>query len=351
MTAMPYSTTRPTGRSRGGSLSLYRRSLLPLLLFFLGVAPLVSQPNIAYIIPDIGAANMNTAVEILAPQSANGSFGSDGFYANNPGDPVRVEATGARAADLVVGPVVVSWGGRLISTQIFVRPGAAPGTIPLRVTTGAGFANTSFDVVVPYTILTIDGTEVIGAGAAPRSKRGTIIADRLIMNGSNNVVATDDQDLGTPGEQGYLPLIIIARELVALRTPTISVDGNGTNGAPGGGGGGGQVCDRTFLGNGGPGTAGGDGYTGGGGGGQNWSGGASSHRPDGDGTGAAGAGLTAVASGTNSVCFEGSGGGTGHPFGRSGQGWCGNGNPIGYYGGASTGGQNAGGGGAVHGDF
>ncbi len=332
-------------------MQTYRKSVVPMLAtLFLTVAALTlsAQPRIAYIIPDIGAENMNTAVEIIAEENATGTFGTDNFYTNNPGDAVRVEATGPRAADIVVGPLVVSWNGRVISTQVFVRPNAPNGTVQLRVTSPAGQAAVNFDIITPTPMVNAGGPGPLGSGGAygTRSKRGAMIVDQLILGtGSTYTVSTADPDGGTPGNQGYLPMIIIARQVVSLGASTIDVSASGLNAGAGGGGGGGKMCDRTFLGNGGNGTNGGDGYTGGGSGGQNYSGGTSSFRSVGNGSGANGASLNSVASGTTSGCYEGAGGGTGHPFGRSGIGWCGSGAVSGEYGGASTGGQSAGGGG------
>jgi hypothetical protein len=85
-------------------------------------------------------------VEIIGPTTGSGNFGADGLYPNNPGDPVRVEPnTAADAAKIVVGPIVVSWSGRMIATQVFVKPGVANGTVQLKVTTGAGSSTVDFE--------------------------------------------------------------------------------------------------------------------------------------------------------------------------------------------------------------
>lgn len=328
-----------------------------LLLSLLSLAGLCTdlgaQPRIAYVIPDIGAENMNTAVEIVAEQNATGTFGSDGLYLNNPGDNVRVEPTGPRAADLVVGPLVVSWNGRLISTQVFVRPNAPTGTVQLRVSAPSGQATVNFEIVSPTPTVNATGGGVIGSGGVgTRSKRGAMIVNTLVLDGSFTV-STADPDGTTAGNQGYLPLIIIARNVVNLRTATIDAGGNGKSGGPGGGGGAGQICDRTFFGNGGPGTNGGDGYSGGGSGGQNDSrpGGSNSAQSVGTGTFSGGQSLSLVAAGAGASsigCYEGAGGGSGHPFGRSGESWCGTGNPTGGYGAGSTAGQTSSGGGGAY---
>ena len=110
--------------------------LLALLLLLSTIAvEAIAQPQIAYIIPDIGVEGMNTYVEIIAPVTAIGTFlpstGDETIYSPqtisikflNPLDSERV----------VVSPCVVSWEGRLISCQFFVKPGAPTGAIPFRV--------------------------------------------------------------------------------------------------------------------------------------------------------------------------------------------------------------------------
>ena len=317
--------------------------LFSTMLLMFGSMTLAAQPRIAYIMPDIGAENMNTAVEIIAEHDATSTFGTDGIYANNPGDPVRVEPTGPRAADLVVGPLVVSWNGRLISTQVFVRPNAPNGTIQLRVTSPAGQATVPFEIVTPISSVNNPGAGALGSGGGygSRSKRGAMIVERLILtDGATSSVSTTDPDGSTPGNQGYLPMIIIARELVSIRLNQIDVSGNGKHAGPGGGGGGGQNCDSRPIGGGGrEGAAGGDGYTGGGGGGRNGAGssagsGDNRSKPAGAGSGSGGGGLSGVAAAFGSAdCTnpEGAGGGTGHPFGRGGQNGCVG--YLGYYGG------------------
>lgn len=320
-----------------------------LLLSVLFAAQLAAQPQVSYIIPDIGAPGMNTYVEIIAPQGAAAPFGTDGIYLNNPGDNLRVIASGAAAADVVIGPLVVSWNGRLISTQVFVKPGvAANRTVQLIVQNGAGqSAPVDFDIIAPAALSSGAGGVLGQGGLGQRSKRGAMIVSSLSLTGGSYTVSTNDPDNGAAGNQGFLPFILISRGPVTIGSGvTITANANGRDGGPGGGGGGGQMCDRTFLGNGGNGTDGGNGYTGGGAGGQNYSGGSSSFRNTGSGSGSNGNSLNSASSGSNSVCYEGTGGGTGHPFGKGGVGWCGSETPDGQYGGASTAGQNSGGGGA-----
>lgn len=321
-----------------------------LLLFsVLFAANLAAQPQVSYIIPDIGAPGMNTYVEIIAPQGVTGTFGPDGIYLNNPGEDLRVFATGGAASDIIVGPLVVSWNGRLISTHVYVKPGVGVNrTVQLVVERGGNQSTPlDFEIVNPIPLSSGAGG-VLGQGSlGQRSKRGAMIVSSISLTAGNYTISTNEVDNGTPGNQGYLPFILISRGPVTIASGvTITANANGRDGGPGGGGGGGQMCDRTFLGNGGNGGDGGNGYTGGGAGGQNYSGGASSFRNTGAGTGSNGNSLNNASSGNNSVCYEGTGGGTGHPFGRGGVGWCGSETPDGQYGGGSTSGQNSGGGGA-----
>jgi len=318
----------------------------------------MAQPQVAYIIPDIGAAGMNTYVEIIAPAGASGSFGGSGLFVNVNNGTESVGIGPSNPADtsrIVVGPIVSSWGGRLLSTQIFVKPGAANGVVPLRITVGAQSTTVDFEIVTPQVLGTggvVNGGGALGSGGplGTRSRRGAMIVENLILGTGNYTVSTTDPDNTTAGNQGYLPFILIARGNLAILTgATLSVSALGTAGGPGGGGAGGLVCDATFLNpNPGNGVAGGDGYSGGGGGGRNGSGGPSSITQNpGTGSGNNGASLSGATRGTNSwECSnpEGAGGGTGHPFGSGGGGSCNQSSSVGGNGGGGANGQNAAGG-------
>jgi len=96
------------------------------MYFVLSKALLFSQ-TISYIIPDIGAPGSNTYLEIIGPYNTNANFGTDGIYTDNPGDLVQVVcANAADTSKIKFGPVVVSWNGKMISTQVFVLPGVSP---------------------------------------------------------------------------------------------------------------------------------------------------------------------------------------------------------------------------------
>ena len=91
-------------------------TLLAALVF--GVAPAVAQPEISYLLPDLGTPNMNTYVEVYAPHNApDGMFGADGISLNNPGDAVRLELVNpGDSVKVIIGPLVISWRGKLLKT-------------------------------------------------------------------------------------------------------------------------------------------------------------------------------------------------------------------------------------------
>ncbi|MBS1911805.1 MAG: choice-of-anchor D domain-containing protein [Bacteroidetes bacterium] len=341
---------------------MMKSTLTSFLLFFALGAALSAQPQIAYILPDIGAPGMNSYVEIVAPTAATGTFGGNGQYINSNNGSETVGIGPANIADtarIVVGPLVVSWNARLISTQIFVKPGAATGVVPLRVTVSGQSATVNFEIVTPQVLGAggvITGGGVLGSGGTfgTRSKRGAMIVDQLILDGGVYTVSTADPDAATPGNQGYLPFVLISKKTLALvNNASVNVNGGTANGGPGGGGGGGHYCDKTLVGgDAGPGGNGGDGFTGGGAGGHNvTSGGSSSYLAVGNSSGTpTGTSLNGVGPGGHLDCnkYESAGGGTGHPFGTSGFGPC---FPIAsrQNGGGSAADQNTGGGGGGYG--
>jgi hypothetical protein len=323
-------------------------------LLFAFPAMVAQAQTISYILPDIGSPGSNTLVEFIAPHDAFGNFGSDGLYMNNPGDALRLRCADAADTSLVViGPFVVSWDGRMVSAQVFVSPDAEPPSsnwqavgaqyqVPIEfVRNGAAGNSEMFYVVRPQPAIVKTGDGLLGSGGTwgLRSPRGAMIIDSMILRGSNYGVAIVDSDVGAPGNQGYLPVTIISRGPVRMEsTAVLSLDAVGKHAGPGGGGGGGNFCDFT-----GDGTDGGDGFTGGGRGGRNRAGnpfGSDEYRNPGTGTGPlvgnTGGSLNGVPGG-NSPAYEASSGGTGHPFGSSGEGCIsGSGcNPPGGYGGGS----------------
>lgn len=312
------------------------------------------QPAVSYIIPDIGAEGLNTYVEIIGPTDRPGNFGVDGLYANISGDAVRVVPAATDEGKIVVGPVVVSWDGRLISTQIFVKSGVSyRGPVSLTViVNGASVTDRSFTIVNPQSLGAagvLTGGGAIGSGGTfgLRSRRGVMIVDSLTLQGGNFTVSTNDPD-GDPsnGNQGYLPFILIARGPIRIDGSTVfNVNAGSPDGGPGGGGGGGNVCDGAT------GERGGSGFTSGGAGGGRGGGFAAI----GMASGAAGGSLNGVPCGGDGrpACSspQSSGGGTGHPFGSGGSGFCSGAVDAGAGGGAGNGPGAGGGGGGnvVHG--
>ncbi|MBX7215936.1 MAG: choice-of-anchor D domain-containing protein [Candidatus Kapabacteria bacterium] len=279
-------------------------------------------PTISYLLPDAAAPGMNVVVETYAPYRQQGSFGQDGFQPGtaelqllNPQDSSRV----------IVGPTVISWNGRLASTMLFLKAGAAVGAVPVRMRVGAAFSNVdTFFVVKPQQLGgpsgQLSGGGVLGSGGmfgAARSRRGVLVVDSLILLGGAFTVDTSDTDPATPGNQGFLPVTILSRGRVSIAaSATLSVSApNPVSGVPsgvagpggGGGGSGGQI-------------GGGSGYTGGGGAGAylltNGDGESPGSGGNRSGFWSGGSSLNGTPGGATYPNAT-SGGGTGHPFGAS----------------------------------
>lgn len=220
-------------------------------LFVLLSVALAAQPQIAYIIPDIGTPGMNTYVEIVAPVGGKNAFGTEGMSAPNA---VSIEFVNRADSNfIVVSPVVVSWEGRLISCQFFVKPYAPLRPYPFRVRVNATRSNVdTFFVQSPQTFGTKNGGGVIGSGGAwgSRSKRGAMIVDSLVLNsGLYSFDTQTDPDPAIAGHQGYLPAIILSKGPVRINPgATVSADATEKHGGPGGGGGGGYGSGGRLLG-------------------------------------------------------------------------------------------------------
>src|SRR5579883_266983 len=332
-----------------------------LVAAFFCVPFLVYSQTISYVIPDIGTPDMNTYVEILGPYNLDGNFGNDSIYLNNPGDAVRVVCANPGDTNKIkIGPVVVSWKGKLISTQVFVMPWEQPNSdnwqqlssayrIPIQVlSSGNASSIDTFYIVQPHPAIIASSPGVICSGGSWgfRSKRGAMIVDSMVLNGTGTyTIDTTDCDPVTLGNQGFLPAIILSKGIIQTGPNVkISVDANGMNGTPGGAGGGGVYDDGTGL---APPTKGGDGFTGGEGG-ANEVGGQGS---GGDGnldSSRGGISLNGMPGGAEKpgafaynwpAGMQGTGGGSGFPFGTSGQGgWtdrCVLNNTVGGYSGGS----------------
>lgn len=339
---------------------------------------LKAAPSVAYIIPDIGTPGLATYLEIISAHDGIGNFGADRKIDNPYTDPsLKIEFSNPSDANKVsFAPLVVSWGGRMIATQVFVNPALPmPNSEDVAQLTNANkvlfrvVANgvnsewQTFYLVKPYQFPDLSSNTsdyVFGEGnLGKRSPRGCMIVDNLKLNNAVQYkVSTNDCDPNTDGNQGYLPFVLIAKNDIIGKNDggnitTINLSGNAKDGGPGGGGGGGKFCDANLAGYAnGDGEDGGKGFVAGGPGGGNKSG--LFFVPDkfknwGEGSGSNNGSLNGVVR-PERKNYENSGGGTGHPFGFSGRAaWVGSpseGNNAGGYGGGSGGDQNSPGGGA-----
>ncbi len=340
-----------------------------LFFFILIIVSRAGAQTISYTIPDIGSSGQTTYIEIIGTYNQNGNFGADGIYANNAGDIVRVVcANSADTNKIKIGPVCVSWNGKMISTQVFVMPGINPNSnnwqllsaayqIPLQVVlNNSSFSNTDiFYIVQPQPAIITSGAVNLGGGGSGgiRSRRGAMIVDNFVLNsGANVTVSTADCDPTTAGNQGFLPIHVISRGTVFIDNgASVSVNAPGSqnpDGGPGGGGGGTESWTNNSTCAGGPNIAG-SGFTGGG------TEKACCSEAPGAGTGSGsnclgcgGKSLNGVPGGEGSaVCHDADdgAGGTGHPFGSSGV----NSTGPGGYGGGSGWSAYAGGGNASDG--
>lgn len=230
-------------------MNLYFRSLLiafTLLFLLLRNQPLAAQPTISYIIPDIGTPGMNTYVEVIGPQNKSGNFGGTNDVIGNG----QVSVQTVNPADtnrVMISPPIVSWQGRMIGCQIFVRDDAALGPVPIRVVVNGVQSNAdTFFIVAPQTIGNQNGGGQLGSGTlGRRSKRGAMIVDSLILTNGIYTISTGDTDPQTGGGQGYLPCVILSKGPVLVGfNGEIVVDAIGKHGGPGGGGSGGYGATR-----------------------------------------------------------------------------------------------------------
>jgi hypothetical protein len=341
---------------------------------------LIAQNKAAYILPDIGAPGMNIYIELFAQTDSMGAFGTDGAVSDS-----SLYLTVANAADhgkIQFSPVYVSWNGRLITAQLFIHPNLKPNAwqwsqginIPIRLMQNGNAVNTfDFYVVKPCPLGDIrsNSERVLGDGTlGMRSPRGAMIVDSLILaDGATYTISKQDPDGdASNGNQAYLPFTLIALGNITGIGTTISVNAKDQDGGIGGGGGGGAFCDAYYeatspmnVGN--ERLRGGNGFTGGGIGGLHFTGilssdGAWSNKGGGIGSGGtdksspqdgnAGSSLNGV-KGATKRGYESAGGGTGHPFGHSGEGsWADQ--RDGSYGGGSGEGQDQRGGNAMYAD-
>ncbi len=310
-------------------------------------------PTISYLIPDVGAPGMNTLVEIIGPHNGDLIYGVDSTYLNNPADRVKVLcAVPADTSKIVIGPIIVSQNGKMISTQVFVLPDQQPNSwdwqsvsppfrIPMCVVVDKDTSSLdTFYIVQPQQALVLSSGGSIGSGGmfGVRSRRGAMIVDSVSLTGTTPyTVSTADCDPATPGNQGYLPFTMLSVGKVDIQNAQLSVSATGIDGAAGGAGGGGVYDDDMA----GAAVSGGSGYSGGEGGGTmaGGEGTGSSGYPSVPGvsyfSSAGGVSLNGMEGGEEKLgaleCYQlastevlagsqGCGGGSGFPFGSSGTG-------------------------------
>jgi hypothetical protein len=324
-----------------------------MLVCTLALAPSMNaQPRLSYMIPDLGTTRFATYVEFIGPHNSKGNFGADRVYLNNPGDAVRVRCLRASDTNTIkIGPCIVSWNGRMVSTHVFVLPTIKPNSdkwqdlapafrIPLVVEVNGVISNPdTFYIVQPFAFgdRRSDPERILGEGnLGRRSKRGAMIVDSMVLaSNAQYMVSLVDPDGTLAGNQGYLPFILLSKGSVYGGSGTeIHADAEGANGGPGGGGGGGGYANFA-LGSGERGFDGGNGFTGGGPGGYNNAGiplappnskrkpgtGSGENLPSDNNNGRGSASLNGNPGGESFVgIYENAGGGTGHPFGASGVG-------------------------------
>ncbi|ROL55788.1 hypothetical protein D9V84_10575 [Bacteroidetes/Chlorobi group bacterium Naka2016] len=312
-----------------------------LLLIFMLLLKLTfgfAQPKISYIIPDIGTPGLGIYVEIIGPYDQFGNSGTDSFYSSNSGNVRIVFDRPEDTNKIIVGPIYVSWQGRMLSTYFFVNPNLEePNSsdwtlldskfkIPFRVEVNGVQSNTdTFYIVKPYSFGNLlQSNQVIGTGAlGRRSRSGSILVDNLNLSNLDYKAFLDNSLNFPQANRTYLPLVVLATGNITgqgsnSRLNVNAGEGRLQNAGPGGGGGGGKFCDNI---SGNPGEDGGNGFTSGGKGGVNYFlSGNGAYKNLGCGTGDSGRSVNGVPPASNPGGWEASGGGTGHPFGKSGVG-------------------------------
>ncbi len=336
-----------------------------LLSMIMVTSILHSQPQVSYMIPDIGAPNFATYVEFVSNASATNSFGIDGFYLQNTIVKI-LPVNNSDTSKIVIGPAMVSWDGRVVSAHIFVKPTVNPNSpiwqnlqqqfvVPLVLSVnGVSSSPQNFYILQPTNFFAANAIpeRVLGQGLLGlRSPRGAMIIADANFAPDTYTVSTIDCDPFLLGNQGFLPFTLLCTGRINAVGTILNVSGQNSNGGPGGGGGGGRFCDRGLIGTPCLGDVGGSGFTGGGGGGKNEPG-LNTYQNGGVSSGLVnptaqfgGSSINGTLGGITTG-FESSGGGTGHPFGTSGEG-CNDGSTcdmIGGFGGGSGNRQNQSGG-------
>lgn len=356
------------------------------ILAFFAIRFAQAQPEISYVIPDLGAPGMNTYVEIIGPHDRFGNFGEDGLYFQSQ-DVVQIKLEEADKDKIVVGPIIVGWQGRMISTQFFVKDDAMPNpqngwddfrNLPEEyiirfkvVVNGVESGEGVFYIVKPFAFPNNSLETALGEGElGVRSPGGAMLVEEFVMNDREYTVSLQDAKTDDAILSGYLPFTLLAKGEIRGGGASSKIVVSGgyeggfskrTEAGPGGGGGAGNMYENK----GGKGVNGGSGFTGGAPGGKNdatgidyWGGNKRSEPGDGSGGSPSsdilgGSSANGVSGGDATTAYESSGGGTGHPFGVSGRGCddyktC---NEEGQFGGGSGIGNNEGGGGGGFGSF
>ena len=197
-------------------------------------------PYISYILPDIVAPGMNSCIEIMGPKLISidplppieffWNFGPDSLYFNNPNDPVKVELVRPEdSSKITIGPLIVSWKGRMITAQVFAKPSVNPNSrfwqdlrpefrIPIRVYKYGEYSNVdTIYLVQPQNLgdVSSNSERVIGQGTLGiRSRRGAMIIDSLkLATATTYTISNNDCDPNTSGNQGWLPFVLISKEI------------------------------------------------------------------------------------------------------------------------------------------
>lgn len=307
----------------------------------------IRLPSSSYIIPDIGAPGMNVYIELIAHTDSLGIFGNNSFIADSS---LYIKPTDtADEWKIQFSPLFVSWGGRLITVQAFIHPMVPTASWMwykgVKIQLGLyqkDILRDTFDfyIVRPCKLGdmrqyddSVFGEHHLGM----RSPRGAMLVDSLILANRRYTVSMIDCDT-TKGNQAYLPFTLTVIGNLKGEGATISVDANEQDGGVGGGGGGGAFYDspaKPKIDASHPYLRGGNGFTGGGVGGVRFIAlgyGVYSSQGGGCGSGSndlnntfkdvaswSGGSLNKV-KGAKKGGYESAGGGTGHPFGKSGDG-------------------------------
>ena len=194
---------------------------------------------------------MSTYIEFVGVYNFTNSLGGgDGLIKSNI---LKIKTVNASDTNRVIfSPGIISWNGRLISTQAFVKEGASEGPVPIFIENGLATSMVdTFFIVNPQNIKPLTDGGIIGEGSLGyRSKRGAMIVDSLIIYSGNYSISTKDPDKNIlNGNQGYLPFVLISKGRIFIEQgASISASSTSKHGGPGGGGGGGYGPSRDPIG-------------------------------------------------------------------------------------------------------